>query len=77
MILLGLFAVSLTHRAMVIQMTLIDFESSELLLVFPLAECDTENSGRRLSNLCVYLSSNHFPENCPVNPRGYFSIHFI
>lgn len=77
MILLGLFAVSLTRRAMVIQMTLIDFESSELLLVFPLAECDTENSGRRLSNLCVYLSSNHFPENCPVDPRGYFSIHFI
>lgn len=58
-------------------MTLTDFESSELLLVFPLAEYDKENAGRRLCGLCGYLSSNHFPENCPIDPRGYVSIHFI
>ncbi|KAK2505828.1 hypothetical protein MC885_019877 [Smutsia gigantea] len=45
---------------------------AELLLVFPLAECDTENAGRRLYGLCGYLSSNNFPENCPSDPRDFY-----
>lgn len=40
---------------MVIQMTLIDFESSELLLVFPLAECDRKFRKETQQSLCLPL----------------------